>query len=357
MPVYHMANVVDDHYMSISHVIRGVEWLSSTPKHVLLYEALNWNPPSFVHLPLLLSSTGGKLSKRSPEFALVGHVHSLIRKGYLPSAVLTWLASVGTRSSQHSPDDSHQEYERWNPQLQMPDLVSRFSLDSISRQNVTISTDTLRLCGRAHFDRLAAEALDVCQTCPPSAVLQSPELLTHVRQYLRANLPDYQAPNRPTVDEDIRLANQLCALRGRISCLSDLVDPKQGFAFLWHPIDFDICLEKLKATVFKTAKPTTVTQFLALLAEDLDSISRLTLEGTDSQPETAVAHVIDSRCTELGLKRPIAMHAIRICLTGFEVGLPITDLVNLLTIKLTAERLRIAGKKMCARRDVPGIGG
>ena len=66
-PTYHLANVVDDRAMNISHVIRGEEWLQSTAKHVLLYEAFGWVPPIFAHLPLLLNKGGGKLSKRNKD--------------------------------------------------------------------------------------------------------------------------------------------------------------------------------------------------------------------------------------------------------------------------------------------------
>src|SRR5690606_10858082 len=67
MPTYHLANVVDDHTMQISHVIRGEEWLSSTPKHILLYQAFGWEVPKMAHLPLIMSPSGGKLSKRKAE--------------------------------------------------------------------------------------------------------------------------------------------------------------------------------------------------------------------------------------------------------------------------------------------------
>ncbi len=67
LPTYHLANIVDDHDMGITHVIRGEEWLPSTPKHVLLYQAMGWDVPTMAHLPLILSPTGGKLSKRNAE--------------------------------------------------------------------------------------------------------------------------------------------------------------------------------------------------------------------------------------------------------------------------------------------------
>ena len=90
-PTYHLANVVDDHLMKISHVIRGEEWLPSTPKHVLLYEYFNWKSPEFAHLPLLLNPDRSKLSKRHGDVA----VESYRQKGYLAEALINFLALLG----------------------------------------------------------------------------------------------------------------------------------------------------------------------------------------------------------------------------------------------------------------------
>lgn len=92
-PTYHLASVVDDHLMRISHVIRGEEWLSSTPKHQLLYEAFGWDAPQFVHLPLLLNADRSKLSKRQGDVA----VEDYARKGYLPEALVNFVALLGWR--------------------------------------------------------------------------------------------------------------------------------------------------------------------------------------------------------------------------------------------------------------------
>ncbi len=137
LPTYHLANIVDDHLMEVSHVIRGEEWLPSAPLHVLLYEAFGWSDtmPSFVHLPLLLKPVGnGKLSKRDgdklgfPVFPLdwhdpnSGELSSGYReKGYLPEAVVNFLALLG-----------------WNPGddtevMSMDDLINRFSFEHCSK--------------------------------------------------------------------------------------------------------------------------------------------------------------------------------------------------------------------------------
>ncbi|MDR2539890.1 MAG: glutamate--tRNA ligase [Chlamydiales bacterium] len=91
LPTYHLANVVDDHLMHISHVIRGDEWMSSTPKHIFLYESLGWTPPIFMHMPLLLGKDGKKLSKRKNPTSIFYYRDS----GYLQEAFINFLSLMG----------------------------------------------------------------------------------------------------------------------------------------------------------------------------------------------------------------------------------------------------------------------
>ncbi len=90
-PTYHLANVVDDHLMDITHVIRGDEWMSSTPKHIMLYESFGWQTPVFMHMPLLLGKDGKKLSKRRNPTSIFFYRDS----GYLPEALLNFLTLMG----------------------------------------------------------------------------------------------------------------------------------------------------------------------------------------------------------------------------------------------------------------------
>ena len=90
-PTYHLANVVDDHLMEISHVIRAEEWIPSTPKHILLYEMFGWTTPTFIHMPLLLNKDGSKISKRKSPVS----IHDYQQRGYLPKAVLNYLGLLG----------------------------------------------------------------------------------------------------------------------------------------------------------------------------------------------------------------------------------------------------------------------
>jgi len=116
-PTYHLAAVVDDHYMEISHVIRGEEWLSSTPKHIWLYECLGWQAPLWVHLPLILNPDRSKLSKRMNDVS----VESYLQKGYLKEALLNFIALLGWH-----PADDREIYS-------LAELCQTFSLDRVSK--------------------------------------------------------------------------------------------------------------------------------------------------------------------------------------------------------------------------------
>jgi len=122
MPTYHLANVVDDHSMEITHVIRGEEWLSSTPKHVLLYEAFGWEMPQMAHLPLIMSPSGGKLSKRKAEADGISiNTKDYKENHYEPEALINFLAYLGW-----SPGDDSEIHS-------MTELCNLFTLDRVSK--------------------------------------------------------------------------------------------------------------------------------------------------------------------------------------------------------------------------------
>lgn len=122
MPTYHLANVVDDHLMDITHVIRGEEWLSSTPKHILMYEYFGWEPPKMAHLPLIMSPSGGKLSKRKAESEGIPiNTRDYIEQKFEPEALVNFLAYLGW-----SPGDDSEIHT-------LDELIDLFSLDRVSK--------------------------------------------------------------------------------------------------------------------------------------------------------------------------------------------------------------------------------
>ncbi len=142
-PTYHLANVVDDHLMQITHVIRGEEWLPSTPKHVQLYEYFGWEPPEFAHLPLLLNTDRSKLSKRQGDVA----TEDYRSKGFLPTALINFVALLGWNTS----DD--QEI------FTLDELKEKFSLDRVGKSGAVFDTEKLKWMNQQYIKQLPLEEL------------------------------------------------------------------------------------------------------------------------------------------------------------------------------------------------------
>ncbi len=134
-PTYHMANVVDDHLMEISHVIRGEEWLPSAPKHVLLYNFLGWDVPVFAHLPLLLNEDRSKLSKRQGDVA----VEDYRKKGYLKEALVNFVALLGWNAA-----DDKEFYS-------MDELIEKFSLEGVNKAGAVFNLEKLNWLNGEHI--------------------------------------------------------------------------------------------------------------------------------------------------------------------------------------------------------------
>ncbi|ORY80349.1 glutamyl-tRNA synthetase [Protomyces lactucae-debilis] len=144
-PTYHFANVVDDHLMQITHVIRGEEWLPSTPKHLSLYEAFGWQAPEFAHVPLLASASGAKLSKRHGDVS----VKDYRKRGYLPESLLNYLALMGW--------NAHQDGEK-SDVLTLDEMVDRFELSSITKGAAVVTADKLHYLQKQHYIRASEDS-------------------------------------------------------------------------------------------------------------------------------------------------------------------------------------------------------
>ncbi len=128
-PTYHFASVVDDHEMQISHVMRGDEWISSTPKHILLYEALGWQYPQFAHLPPILGHDHKKLSKREGAKSVLEYV----QEGYLPQAIVNFMALLGWAPS---PSVALREGGKKEQEIfSLDELIREFSLERINKNS------------------------------------------------------------------------------------------------------------------------------------------------------------------------------------------------------------------------------
>jgi glutamyl-tRNA synthetase len=142
-PTYHLANVVDDHLMQITHVLRGDEWIASTPKHILIYEAFGWQPPFFAHMPVILAVDGGKLSKRRGAASVLDYQ----RNGILPQALVNFLALLG-----------------WAPGadreiMTLDEMTAAFSLERVSAKSAAFDEIKLEWMNGQYLQGLSNDSL------------------------------------------------------------------------------------------------------------------------------------------------------------------------------------------------------
>ncbi len=150
LPTYHLANVVDDHFMDITHVLRAEEWLASTPKHLVMFEAFGWTAPEYAHLPLILNADKSKLSKRQNDVS----VESYLDKGYSKEALINFVVMMGWHPGKGS------EQEVFN----MENLIAQFSLEGVHKAGAVFNPEKLDWLNHTwqkikYFQKLDHEAL------------------------------------------------------------------------------------------------------------------------------------------------------------------------------------------------------
>ena len=163
-PTYHLANVVDDHLMEISHVLRAEEWLPSAPRHLHLYNALEWEPPLFAHLPIILAPDRSKLSKRHGATSILEYR----QMGYLPETMVNFLSLLGW-----SLDDKTEI-------MSSDDLIEHFTVDHVGRSGAIFSTEKLSWMNGHYIrqssqERLADALLEFWRSYPPQEIQELPD--------------------------------------------------------------------------------------------------------------------------------------------------------------------------------------
>jgi glutamyl-tRNA synthetase len=144
-PTYHLANVIDDHEMNITHVIRGEEWIPSTPKHIALYKAFEWAPPTFAHLPVILGPDKSKLSKRHGDTAILDYRE----KGYLPEAMVNFLALLGWNDGTEAEIFSTDE------------LIKKFDISRVQKSPAVFDIEKLNWLNGQYIRRMTSDKLQV----------------------------------------------------------------------------------------------------------------------------------------------------------------------------------------------------
>ncbi|MBK7172146.1 MAG: glutamate--tRNA ligase [Bacteroidales bacterium] len=301
MPTYHLANVVDDYLMKISHVIRGEEWLPSAPLHVLLYRYLGWENqmPEFAHLPLLLKPDGnGKLSKRDgdrlgfPVFPLrwtdpfSKEVSSGYREsGYLPEAFMNMLALLGWHL------DSDKEI------FSMDELIESFSIDRCSKSGAKFDPEKAKWFNHHYLSSLAPEKL---------------------ASYLKPILDE-----KGIKSEDAYIVKVCQMIHDRASLIPDLYD--QSWFFFNDPESYD---EKVALKIWKPDTKAILTDFIELI----NDIEPFTAENIESSSKLFVQ--------EKGIGMGQLMSPFRLCVVGTSAGPGMFEMAELIGKKRIIQRIR-----------------
>ena len=280
-PIYHFAVVVDDHDMGITHVIRGREHMTSTPRQLLIYQGMGWEPPLFAHVPLLVEPGGKKLSKRQDAVS----VQSYRDRGFCPEAVLNYIARLGW---------SHGDLEIFSQE----DLARLFTLEGVGQSP-----------SQVHDDKLVWLSQHYIKTLPRE------RLLAHLQRFLDAEA------RRPVVVDD-GLCRLVDLLRERSKTLVEMA----ALARFYY-VD-ELTIEPKAAAKF--LKPEIAPPLGALLAE-LERLER----WDRASLEAALQKVIGAHGLELGaLAQPV-----RVAVTGGTVSPPIFDTLEVLGRDRTLARI------------------
>ncbi len=285
-PTYHLANVVDDHVMEVSHVIRAEEWISSTPRHLLLYQALGFEPPQFVHHPMILGPDRAKLSKRHGDVSLLDYREM----GYLPQTMFNFLSLIGW-----SLDDKTELMSR-------QELIDNFSLERIGKTGAIFNREKLDWMNGVYIRKMTPD--EFFEAVQPYLMMDEAagEALISSEEYVRAILPLVQE---------------------RARTLLEVVELTQFF-FIDQP-DYELDLlvgEKISRESAIPALKAAQQKLEPLSAFDADS-----LEG-----------VLRPLAAELGLKTGQLFGVLRVAVTGRIAAPPLF------------QTMAVLGKERCLRR-------
>ncbi len=277
-PTYHLANVVDDHLMQVTHVIRGEEWLPSMPKHLLLYQAFGWEPPKFAHLPLLLNQDRSKLSKRQGHVA----VEEYQAQGILPAALINFIALLGWH------DQSEQEV------FSLEELIRAFSLERVQKGGAIFDTEKLTWLNGQHIRQLS--------------------------------LPDFRVALEPYLESSWQITEEMAAsVHTKINLLSE-ARQQLGF-FFEDPVVYD----KASREALTGAEAAGI---LSMLLARLEAVSDFSGEWFMS----AVKEIGN----EFGLKGRELWHPVRAAIAGRVVGPDMVTIVETFGLEKCRERISAA---------------
>ena len=301
-PTYHLASVVDDHHMEITHVIRGEEWLSSAPRHVQTYAALGWEAPTWVHIPIIRGPDQGKLSKRHGATS----IRQYAEEGFLPEAMLNFLALLGWSKDETTTIMSRDE------------IAEAFDLDGLGLASAMFDIERLREMNARYIRDL-----------DPSDFLQrgKPHLESCVGHLISDDDLNRLLPIAPAIQERVKLMPEF----------ADYTD----FFFTSGPLSYDN--KELMGRGYKN-KPWAALESVEASLKALRSLQES--DWTTTQLEA----VLRDLASERGEKPGAVFTPIRVATTGKRIAPPLFETLETLGQSLTVERLNMAAERL-ARPD------
>jgi glutamyl-tRNA synthetase len=293
-PTYQLANVVDDHEMEITHVIRAEEWVSSTPRHVLEYNALGYDMPQFAHLPMLVGPDRSKLSKRHGDVSVMEYRS----QGYLPEAMLNFLALLGW-----SLDDKTELFTR-------QDLIASFSLERVSKTPATFNVEKLKWLNGVYMRKLSPD--EFARRASP---FLERDLPPEVKRPLDSG---YAAQVLPLVHERVKVLNEVAGL--------------SRYFFVEH-LEYDA-----KLLIGKDMTSESTARALAVAKDRLERV-----EAFDPQ---LLENMLRPLAVELGLKTGQLFGALRTAVSGETATPPLFQMMAVLEKERCLRRIDEAITKL-----------
>ena len=295
-PTYHLANVIDDHQMLISHVMRGEEWLSSTPRHLMLYRAFEWTPPKFAHLPIILGTDRSKLSKRHGAVSLLDYG----TQGYLPEAMTNFLALLGW-----SLDDKTELFSK-------EELAQYFTIERVSQTAAIFNKDKLDWMNGVYIRALSLD-----------------EFAARTLPFLEKNLPaDVKRPL------DIGYAKKVLALiQERAKTLAEAASKELSWFFFIDELDFppQLLIDK------KLDRDKTI-NILASVAEKLATLDCFTA--------AILENTLRPMAAEMELTAGQLFGTLRTAVSGLTATPPLFQMMEVLGQNRCLTRIREAAAKL-----------
>lgn len=298
-PTYHFASVIDDHLMEITHIIRGEEWLSSMPKHLLLYEFFGWEPPKFAHLPLLLNPDRSKLSKRQGDVA----VEDFIAKGYSPETIINFVALLGWNEGEGSEQEVYS----------LDDLIEKFSLERVGKAGAVFNIEKLSWLEKQYIKARPQE-----------------EIVARIKPMLEKELKEKETEmDRELIMSDDYLGQVVELMRERVNFESEFITFSSYFYF--DPEEYDPAAVKKR------------------WAEDTNEVLAsfaVVLENMESFSADAIEAALKEFVAPLGKKPAFLIHPLRILTSGVGFGPSLYHMLEVLGRETVIRRIRVGMERV-----------